>query len=268
MNPIVLRQMGDVISSRARDLGAHFRIFSVDTSSKKYRGNQEETCKNIVQKILCWVNESIEENILSAPRNYFPLESKLVATRADAQALIDTFESKGDFQPRKKVEADTSRIQPLPIVVVRNRSGQVLRLIRKEKEPSNKLHKKITVWAGGHVRREDGPRGKNSIATGARRELQEELRIQANLDRLSLLGAVYVPTNGSTGKHMAFVYEWRADTDDLEVALCNGEFMERHGTSLQGIFLPAEKIAEEKEDLEDWSKEILTSLLLAAPAPA
>jgi predicted NUDIX family phosphoesterase len=234
----------------------------VDTSSAKYRNNQEQTCKDIAQKVLCWVKESIEENILSAPRDNFSLENRLVAMSEDAQALINTFESKGDFQPRKRVEADTTRIQPLPIVVVRNRSGQVLRLVRKEKEPTNKLHKKITVWAGGHVRREDGPRGKNSIVTGARRELQEELRIQANLDRLTLLGAVYVPTNGSTKKHMAFVYEWRADTDDVEVALCNGEFMERHGTSLQGIFLPAEQIAEEKEDLEDWSREILTNLLL------
>jgi len=65
---------------------------------------------------------------------------------------------------------------------------------------------------------------------------------------------------------MAFVYEWRADSDDVEVALCNGEFMERHGTSLQGIFLPADKIAEEGEDLEEWSKEILTNLILAVPA--
>jgi predicted NUDIX family phosphoesterase len=147
-------------------------------------------------------------------------------------------------------------------VVVRDRSGRVLQLVRKEREQTNKLHKKITVWAGGHVRREDGPRGKNSIITGARRELQEELRIQANPDKLILLGAVYVPIDGSTKKHMAFVYEWRADTDDVEIALCNGEFMERHGASLQGAFLPAEQIAQEL-DLEDWSREILTNLLLA-----
>jgi predicted NUDIX family phosphoesterase len=261
MNPIVLRQMGDVISSKISELGSHFRIFPIDTSSGQYKDNQQQTCKNVVEKILDWVKESIEENILSASRDNFPLERKLIATSGDAQTLIDTFEKKGDFQPRKRVEADTTRIQPLPIVVVRDRSGRVLQLVRKEREQTNKLHKKITVWAGGHVRREDGPRGKNSIITGARRELQEELRIQANPDKLTLLGAVYVPLNGSTKKHMAFVYEWRADTDDVEVALCNGEFMERQGASLQGVFLPAEQIAQEP-DLEDWSREILTNLLL------
>jgi len=80
-----------------------------------------------------------------------------------------------------------------------------------------------------------------------------------------LLGAVYVPYEGSTKKHLAFVYEWRAERDDVEVALCNAEFMEKHGTSLQGTFLPPEKIAQETEDLEDWSKEILNVLLLSKP---
>ncbi len=267
MNPIVLRQMGDVISSKISELASYFRILPIDTSSGQYKDNQQQTCKNVAEKILDWVKESIEENILSASRDNFALDSRLIATSGDAQTLIDTFENKGDFQPRKRVEADATRIQPLPIVVVRDRSGRVLQLVRKEREQNNKLHKKITVWAGGHVRREDGPRGKNSIITGARRELQEELRIHANPDKLTLLGAVYVPLDGSTKKHMAFVYEWRADTDDVEVALCNGEFMERHGASLQGAFLPAEKIAQE-DDLEDWSREILTNLLLAKPASA
>lgn len=264
MNPIVLQQMKNVIKERSGDLKDHFRIFRVDTSAKQFVKKQKETCEAVAKKILDWVSESIEEKILSAPRALFPVNDKLVANRVDAQKLIDIFEKKGNFLPRKKVELDERRIQPLPIVVVRNRSGHILRLVRKERESSNRLHRKITVWAGGHVRREDGPSGRNSICTGARRELQEELRIYAESDRLKLLGAVYVPANvGSTAKHMAFVYEWRAESDDVEVALCNAEFMEKHGTSLQGTFLPPEKIFEEAGELEEWSREILTDLLLA-----
>jgi len=265
MNPIVLKQMRTVIGARARDLKEQFRIFSIDTSARRYADNQKQTCEAVAKKILGWVTESIEEKILSAPVTLFSLQKKFVARAADAQKLIEKFEKEGNFLPRKKVEGDLSRIQPLPIVVVRNKSGHILRLVRKERETSNKLHKKITVWAGGHVRREDGPRGVGSISMGALRELQEELRIYAVPDRLSLLGAVYVPTNGSTKKHMAFVYEWRAESDDVQVALCNAEFMEKHGTSLQGTFLPAEKIFEEEGDLEEWSKEILTDLFLTKP---
>ncbi len=263
MNPIVLKQMRDVISERAHELSEQFKILALDTSAKRYANHPKETCEAVAKKIMSWIKESIDEKILSAPRASFSsLQKRVIVRRHAAQRLIDIFENEGDFRPRKRVEADANRIQPLPVVIVRNRSGHILRLVRKERETSNKLHKKITVWAGGHVRREDGPRGKGSISTGARRELQEELRLYATSDGLSLLGAIYVPSNGSTIKHMAFVYEWRAASDDVEIALCNAEFMEKQGTSLQGTFLPAEKIAEEEQELEEWSREILHNLLL------
>jgi hypothetical protein len=71
MNPIVLRQMRDVIRERALDLKSHFRIFSVDTSAKRYANHQMETCEAVAKKILEWVTGSIEEKILSAPRTAF-----------------------------------------------------------------------------------------------------------------------------------------------------------------------------------------------------
>jgi predicted NUDIX family phosphoesterase len=269
MNPTVLKQMGAVIKEKTAELQGQFRIFPVDTSSKKYRDKPQVTCEDVAHKILFWIKESIEEKILSAPKSTFQdLQNTFVASASEASQLIAKFETQGDFLPRKRVEADLSRVQPLPIVVVRNRSGHILRLVRKEREPSNKLHKKITIWAGGHVRREDGPKGTGSIVGAAIRELHEELRIYAQTDRLILLGAVYVPSSGSTKKHMAFVYEWKATTDDVQVALCNGEFMERTGTSLQGTFLSPEKIIEESQELEEWSHEILNNLLLVKPQGA
>lgn len=262
MNPTVLKQIRNVIKERTEEYSDKFRIFSIDTSAKRYVGNPAQTCEAVAKKILDWISESIEEKILSAPKSLFPsIENRMVASSSEAKKLIEKFETEGNFQPRKKVEADASRIQPLPVVVVRNRSGHVLRLVRKEREDANKLHKKITVWAGGHVRREDGPSGSGAILAGAIRELEEELRIYAQADGLILIGAVYIPSDGSTKKHMAFVYEWRASTDDVEVALCNSEFMEKTGTSLRGAFLPPERIAQEN-DLEDWSREILQGLLM------
>jgi predicted NUDIX family phosphoesterase len=263
MNPTVLKQMRTVIKERTHELDGIFRIFHIDTSALKFANKPKETCEVVANKILGWIRESIEENILSVPKSALPaLSGTFVVPPMDAYQLIKTFEQKGDFRPRKKVEADQSRIQPLP-VVIRNRSGHILRLIRKERDATNQLHKKITVWAGGHVRREDGHAGIGSISKGAMRELQEELRIYATRESLKLLGAVYVSSGLSTKKHMAFVYEWRADTDDVQIALCNGEFMEKTGASLQGTFLPPEAIFAEKEGLEDWSKEILGNLILA-----
>ncbi len=264
MNNTVLNQMGSIIKEKAMQLQDRFRVFEIDTSSELYSGDQKRTCEDVTDKVLDWVAESIEENILSVGRDAFSsLDDELVVGREKAAEMIEVFESKGNFEPRKKVEADLSRVQPLPVVVVRNHSGNVLTLVRKEKETTNNLHKKTTIWAGGHVRREDGPEGTGSILSGAIRELQEELRIYATPEQLTLLGSVYATDHGSTKKHLAFVYEWTAKTDDVEIALCNSEFMEKGGTSLQGVFLSPERIMEETENMERWSKEILTKLLVS-----
>jgi predicted NUDIX family phosphoesterase len=82
----------------------------------------------------------------------------------------------GEYRPRTEVEADTTRVQALPVVVIRNRSGEILRLRRKEKTGKNPLQQKIVIWAGGHVRKEYSANG-NSLIQCAIRELQEELRL-------------------------------------------------------------------------------------------
>jgi predicted NUDIX family phosphoesterase len=262
MNPTVLKQMDAVIRTKMSELKSRYQILPVNTSSKKFRDNASKTCETVVRSILDWVEQSIQENILSAPSSAFDnLDRDFAVARNEAEELIARFESKGDFQPRRRVEADSNRIQPLPVVVVRNRSGNILRLIRKERDPKNPLHKSATVWAGGHVRREDNSTG-HSIRTGALRELQEELRLFISQDDLKLIGAVYVASGERTKKHMAFVYEWRANTDDVQIALCNSEFEEKGGTSLRGMFLPPEEIAQELDKLEDWSIAILKNLLL------
>lgn len=270
MNATVLKAMKTVVYDKAEELKNVLRIFTVDTSSRKYRNKPDVTAQTVTEKILDWIADSIEEKILSASLSSLPtLGDKLVADIASATQLIEQFESTGDFQPRRRVERNNDRIQPLPIVIVRNRSGDVLRLVRKERKADSNLHKKITVWAGGHVRREDGPNRKGSICAGALRELAEELRIYIMREQLKLLGAVYVASGASTRKHMAFVFEWRAETDDVEVALCNAEFIEKSGNALSGTFLPLKDIAgevEKGEISEPWSVEILRSLLNTSAA--
>ena len=91
---------------------------------------------------------------------------------------------------------------------------QVLCLRRKEKKEDNPLHEKIVIWAGGHVRKEDSHSG-NSLLQHAIRGLQEELRLSVNPTNLKLIGSVYADHGGSTSKHVAVVYEWRAETDDV-----------------------------------------------------
>ena len=220
----------------------------------------ESPCRRIT-------SSTLEEEILSLPADTAaPLFDKTTWIGSSAaQSLVDLFTSRGTFRSRESVESDPARVQALPVVVVRNGSGDLLRLKRREQRSDSPLHGKIVIWAGGHVRREDGANGP-SIGRGAVRELQEELRISVEPSELELLGAVWIRGRDGdrTRRHVAVVYEWRARTDDVAVALSATEFFERRGTSLSGSFVAPHQLANDVDEgliCEPWSVEIVRRLL-------
>jgi hypothetical protein len=104
MNPTMLNQMRDVIKERTTELKEKFRIFEIDTSATLYANKTKETCEAVAHKILDWITESIEENILSAAKAVLPaLQEKFVIPPAEAQNLIDTFEKRVIFSREKKL---------------------------------------------------------------------------------------------------------------------------------------------------------------------
>lgn len=154
-------------------------------------------------------------------------------------------------------------VQALPVVVVRNKSGDVLRLKRKERSAENPLHEKLVIWAGGHVRREDSIHP-NFVREAALRELEEELHLSIEESELVSIGAVFADAGDRSSRHVALVYEWRAQTDDVAVALSNAEFFEKRGTSVSGTFIPLTQLAAEIDadpKCEAWSDVIVREAL-------
>jgi len=181
----------------------------------------------------------------------------------DARKVWDLFAKEGHFVPREEAETRNDLIQALPVVVVRTKGGSVLRLRRKEAQADNPLDEKIVIWAGGHVRSEDHDNGK-VILMAAMRELQEELRLSVEPDELNALGAVYIERGERSSKHIALVYGWQAETDDVAIVLCKTEFFERRGNSLSGTFITLDQLVKDvtdKEITEPWSVEIARNLL-------
>ncbi|MGA9866778.1 MAG: NUDIX domain-containing protein [Acetobacteraceae bacterium] len=272
MNPEVLGKTRDLVQATVRRLEDKFKFCVVDTSAPPYVNNQGATCEYVAGKILEWVEEQIEENIFSIEKSKVQdiFGARKFLTPEDTKRLEEGFLQSGSFKPRSVVEVDFGRVQALPIVVVRNHSGHILMLRRKEKRDDNNLHEKMVIWAGGHVRREDkedseGSEEGNPLTFCAVRELQEELRLRITPDHLCLLGSIYIDDAQNTSKHVAIVYEWRAETDSVAVSLNNAEFFERHGTSVSCNFVPKSSIrcGDQDGDLkEDWSKLIIEELLV------
>lgn len=267
MNPEVLKQIKEVNKQCAEQLKGDFRIYEINTSDDAAESDQKSTAEIVADVILGLVEEQIEESILSCSREVVTglFGDKNFIDNSKAPELVRHFEEcdNGDFSIRDEVEKDASRVQALPVVVVRNANGDVLRLRRREKKPDNPLHEKIVIWAGGHVRREDAANGAPLVGCAVR-ELEEELRLQFDPSSVRLIGAVYFDNGGSTSKHVAIVYEWRAPTNEVAVALSRSEFFERRGTSLSGRFASVDELVkdvEKKKLKEPWSVELVRGYL-------
>jgi predicted NUDIX family phosphoesterase/predicted ATPase len=265
MNEKVLAQMLNTTRETSKSLKKEFRIFEIDTSAER-KGGVKQIAEAVANLALNVIEEHLREDILSLPREDVirTFAGKKCLNSSEAAALVGLFVKSGNFKPREEVEADKTRVQALPVVVVHNKSGKVLRLRRKERTDNNPLNEKIVIWAGGHVRKEDEANG-DSMLQCALREIQEELRLSLEPHELKLRGAVYSELGGpGTQKHVAIVYEWKAKTDDVAIVLSSAEFFERRGTALSGTFVPLKDLARDVDDgklAEEWSVEIIRELL-------
>ena len=267
MNPSMLETVQTTVKTTVSRLKGRFSILEADTSKEDVR----QTIKRVIRFALERIEQQLEEQILHIDAERLrPLFGADVCIRRDnAETLVDLFVEAGKFGSREAVEANGTVVQALPIVVVRNRTGDILQLKRRERARENPLHDRIVIWAGGHVRAEDGENG-TSVIQCAVRELKEELRLSIESEHLRLLGAVWVRAvgrgakNDKTAQHVGIVYEWRAATDDVAVALSKAEFYERRGTSLSGNFVNARELAANVDGdvvREPWSVEIVRQLL-------
>jgi predicted NUDIX family phosphoesterase len=270
MNREVLAQTLTTTRDCVDRLKEKFRIFQVDTSNGSGKNGPRKTAEIVADIVLNLIEEQLAENILHVDKaeviDLFKRRSVLLDD--EARSILEKFAA-GKFGPREQVESDPGAVQALPVVVVRNKSGEILRLRRKERLETSTLHQKLVIWAGGHVRQEDASNG-DAIKLAAQRELQEELRLSVEVEELKFLGAIYADAGERIARHVALVFEWRAETDDVAVTLSTAEFFERRGTSLSGKFVPLEVLAKDiaAGDMpEPWSVEIVNQLLPSAPSP-
>ncbi len=220
MNKDVLQQVIETTRHCAEELKRDFRIHIVNTSSRDTKNKPQRTAEAVADIVLSLVEEQIKEEVLVLPKRVVtPLfNGRQCLMTEEAHNLAETFIEDGEFRPREEMEGNREFLQALPIVIVRNASGEILRLRRRERSEQNPLHQQIVIWAGGHVREEDATNG-DALIQCAIRELEEELRLNVEPADLRLIGAVYVDSGGSTSMHVGIAYEWRAKTDDVAVAL-------------------------------------------------
>ena len=272
MNPEVLKLYRSVLMDTKEELESSFPIYAFDTSSQEFSGDVSGTCEAVADKLLSAIADSLNECILCIQKTklFEGFESKEGwLDYSVAQQIEQRFSNDPYYQERESAEVDKNLVQALPVAIIRDSKGRVLRLRRKEKESSNTLNDKYVIWAGGHVNKEDGALG-NPIKAGLIRELDEELRLKILENDLVLKGAVYAPNASKKGaQHIALVYEWIAPSENVAIVINAEEFAERRGNSQSGRFADINEIliemqssaSRKKFSSESWSVAILENYL-------
>lgn len=267
MNEKVLAQMFNTIRETSKNLKKEFRIFEIVSSAGRMDGARRtaEAVANLALKV---IEEHFREDLLSLPKEDVSrtFAGKKCLNSSEAAALVRLFLKSGNYKPTEAVGADGTRFQVLPVVVVRNKSGRVLRLSRQAQADTGSMNGKIVIWTGGPVRKE-GEAGEDAIIQCALREIQEQLRLRLEPHDLKLRGAVYSEAGGEgTQKRVAIVYEWKAKTDAVAMVLSRAELSDRRGAALRGTFVPLNDIVRDVDDgkiTEPLSVEIVRELLAA-----
>ncbi|MEX1252740.1 MAG: hypothetical protein WEE64_00215 [Dehalococcoidia bacterium] len=204
------------------------------------------------------IDELDGQFVLAVPRERL-VSAGLCAGFVPPERAADVLEEvlvSGDFVPRHRAEHDSSLVQPIPAALI-HANAKVLVLERRERNKRSHLHRRLVLWAGGHVQIEDAvPVPQDLLMSALGRELAEELDLAVG--KPDLRGIV------SDGKslHFAVVYDVPASAPLGAVANTNEEFRLSRGKSPSGYFLDLDSLDKRYNQLESWSKMILADILL------
>lgn len=169
------------------------------------------------------------------------------------------------FDMRNKVEDDATKIQPIPIVSITNKSRDKL-LILKKKEDSlgtrSPEKNKTLVYAGGHVRKEDNVDGESEdflsvIKTTLMREIYEELGLSFSPIEMNPL-FIWIKDVPRSKQHLAICFIIETDLDNLSLKFDDYEFVQKTTGSKSGKIIPLHDLKE--ETIESWGRVILEEM--------
>ena len=215
------------------------------------------------------VGNKFDERVLVAPASLVRDALNFKGFSADA---LDKFDSVLDsneltFMRRGDAEVDPNFIQLVPYVLVVCETGAeplVFAYRRGAGQGERRLASKWSVGVGGHVNDVDADAreknvGRAALEKGVRREINEEIIVEAGELDFKPVGLVYDPDTEVGRVHLGIVYKLCLDAPTAwhnEAAIENAEF--------RPVSKALEEIDADHERFESWSVLALNGLYRAA----
>lgn len=184
----------------------------------------------------------------------------------DIQSLSTTHNfilNNHEFVNRERAESNFQLRQIIPCgVFISNNS--VLLLRAKEQSGKGYLHNKYLLWAGGHIRRQDIKNNNDPMISGLTRELREEFSIVIpSLPPVTCI--IHDRSRKKSLLHIAVIYLIEIRKSLISVKPNNGEFKEKRGKSVSGMFFSFDDVNEYYNKMDSWSKILLRDLFKSVP---
>jgi len=253
MNPTTLSQLNRSVSNVRRLYANEFLFVDIDTTHADLSGTLERMAHRTLDGL-----EQFLDFVFVVRRQdvgYLP-DAGFVADPQIIDQFLAAIRSSGRFVDRRIAEADHELVQPVPIAYFWH-EGRLFLLRRSELDVQNPMHEKWTVWAGGHIRRED--EGEDLVQAALERETEEELYLR-NVPDPRVVGLVLDNSRPRSRLHVGVVH--RVDLDQsVARAMERRRFTEPNGRSLTLELVGPDQIGRYADEMEAWSRAILKSHL-------
>ena len=176
------------------------------------------------------------EEVLVIPRS-------LLRAGDGEEPLITAIREEGRFLPRDGVENDPSYKQIIPYVFARQGAFWfVLRRLATQSE--KRLHGRLSLGIGGHINPVDRAGGEDPVRAGLRRELAEEVSLDAAGEPV-FRGIINDESTPVGQVHLGLVYELICASPSFEV---------REKDKMEGAWADRASIAARYDAFESWSQ--------------
>ncbi len=189
---------------------------------------------------------SADEQILIVSRDLLlPPEGVQGFVPGAVEVYLGRIRQHGEFRRRGEVEADPSRKQIIPYLIIRH-ARRIFLFQRSVQVAEERLRGLYSIGVGGHVSTPDTDAA-DPLEAGLARELREELIVPEGW-RARVVGVLNDDANAVGQVHFGVVYVVDLDTPDVRV---------REENQLDGFLATSGEIQAARPHMETWSQLIL-----------
>ena len=254
MNETVLQSFVTILQKCEEDYETRFKkIIKLNTTTLK----PIESVTTSARQVLIIGDELIDEKVATIPAELaykiVPING-IISGKSNIKSHLKIIYDNIEYTKRSDAEKDNSKVQIISAITIEYLEEILTTIVREPSIKSN-LHRKRTIWIGGHCRHKDSKRTSDPFRRCALRELEEEIKFNPEHLQISKIPVAIIRDTSTehSKKHLAIIYKGNISNEKKRIALHQREFYEGMFKSLYSEFIRKDDMKLFKDEFENWS---------------